>query len=215
LIKETLETKDRIIEGAAELFFAYGIRNVSMDDLAKQIGMSKKTIYQYFADKDELVYAFMQLGMMEQIKEMKETAEKSENVIEELYLAMIKTREMFSKVNPLMLFELKKYHPKAWELFNQCKEGEMQEHLIKTLRKGIKEGVFRSEINVEVLAKMRLELVQIIFDPKIFPPTQFNFLEVNLQLFEHFIYGIITLKGLNLLNQYKKQNQEARTALEN
>ncbi len=203
-----METKNRIVEGAGQLFFQYGIRNVSMDDIAREIGMSKKTIYQYFADKDELVYAFMQVGMMEEMKEMREMAEKSENVIEELHLAMVKTREMFSKINPMMIFELKKYHPKAWELFNQCKEGEMREHLIKSLKKGIKDGFFRSNIDVEILAKMRLELVQLIFDSKVYPPTQFNFVEVNLQLFEHFIYGIITLKGLNLLNQYKKQNQE-------
>jgi AcrR family transcriptional regulator len=203
-----LETKNRIVGGAGQLFFQYGIRNVSMDDIAKEIGMSKKTIYQYFADKDELVYAFMQMSMMEQMKEMRETAEKSENVIEELHLAMVKTREMFSKVNPIILFELRKYHPKAWELFNQCKEGEMQAHIIKTMQKGIKEGFFRANIDVEILARMRLELIQIIFDTRVFPPTQFNFLEVNLQLFEHFIYGIITLKGLNLLNQYKKQNSD-------
>jgi TetR/AcrR family transcriptional regulator, cholesterol catabolism regulator len=204
-----LETKDRIVGEATTLFFAYGIRNVSMDDIAKHIGMSKRTIYQYFADKDELVYAFMQVGMQEQMKEMRETAEKSENVIEELHLAMVKTRELFSKVNPMMLFELRKYHPKAWDFFNQCKEGEMQEHLIKTMQKGIREGVFRANIDVEILAKMRLELVQVALDPKTFPSPQFNFVEVNLQLFEHFVYGIITLKGLNLLNQYKKQNNEA------
>jgi AcrR family transcriptional regulator len=204
-----LETKDRILAGAAHLFFAYGIRNVSMDDIAKHIGMSKKTIYQYFADKEELVYEFMQVGMVEQMREMRETAANSDNVIEELYLAMVKTREMFSKVNPLLLFELKKYHPKAWELFNHCKEGEMQEHIIKTMQKGMKEGVFRANIDVEILSRMRLELVQMALDPKVFPSPQFNFLEVNLQLFEHFIYGIITLKGLNLLNLYKKQNNEA------
>lgn len=190
------------------MFFAYGIRNVSMDDIAKHIGMSKKTIYQYFADKDELVYEFMQIGMSEQMQEMRAVAENSDNVIEELHKAMLKTRELFSKVNPLMLFELKKYHPKAWELFNHCKEGEMQEHFTKTIQKGIKEGLFRANIDVEILAKMRMELVQMAFDPKVFPSPQFNFLDVNIQIFEHFVYGIITLKGLNLLNQYKKQNHE-------
>ncbi len=180
-----------------------------MDDIAKHIGMSKKTIYQHFADKDELVYAFMQVGMQEQMTDMKKIAESSENVIEELHLAMAKTREVFSQINPLMLFELRKYHPKAWEFFNQCKEGEMKEHIIKTMQKGIKEGVFRANIDVEILARMRLELVQVALDPKTFPSPQFNFVEVNLQLFEHFVYGIITLKGLNLLNQYKKQNNEA------
>lgn len=204
-----METKDRIIGGAAALFFAYGIRSVSMDDIAKHIGMSKKTIYQYFADKDELVYAFMQVGMQEQMMDMKKIAESSENVIEELHRAMAKTREVFSQVNPLMLFELRKYHPKAWEFFNQCKEGDMKEHFVKTMQKGIKEGVFRANIDVEILVRMRLELVQVALDPKIFPSPQFNFVEVNLQLFEHFVYGIITLKGLNLLNQYKKQNNEA------
>lgn len=204
-----METKSRIIGGATTLFFAYGIRNISMDDIAKHIGMSKKTIYQYFEDKDELVYEFMQVGMQEQMADMKKIAASSENVIEELHKAMAKTREVFSQVNPLMLFELRKYHPKAWEFFNDCKEGEMKEHIIKTMQKGIKEGVFRANIDVEILARMRLELVQLALDPKIFPSPQFNFVEVNLQLFEHFIYGIITLKGLNLLNQYKKQNNEA------
>ena len=207
--KETLETKGRIIEGAAQLFFAYGIRNVSMDDIAKHIGMSKKTIYQYFTDKDDLVHQFMEVGVNEQMCEMREVAESSENVVEELHKAMLKTRDMFHQINPLMLFELKKYHPKAWEIFNQCKDGEMKAHLIDTLRKGIKEGVFRSDIDVEVLAKMRVEQSQLIFDPKIFPPTQFNVAEVSVQLFEHFVYGIITLKGLNLLNQYKRQTQQA------
>ena len=204
-----METKERILEGAAQLFFAYGIRNVSMDDIAKQIGMSKKTIYQYFTDKDDIVHQFMLLGVNKQVTEMKQVAEISENVIEELHQGMLKTKEMFSKINPLMLFELKKYYPKSWEVFNQCTEGEMQSHLIQTLKKGIKEGVFRSEINVEILAKMRLEQFQLIFDPQVFPPTKFSALEVSLQMFEHFVYGIITLKGLNLLNQYKKQTQQA------
>ena len=204
-----METKDRIIAGATSLFFNYGIRNVSMDDIAKHIGMSKKTIYQCFADKDELVYEFMRVRMSEQMAEMQTIADSSENVIEELHKAMLKTREVFSKMNPLMLFELRKYHPKAWEFFNNCKEGEMKKHIIKTMQKGIKEGVFRSNIDVEILARMRLELVQIALDPNVFPTTHFNFVEVNLQLFEHFVYGVITLKGLTLLNQYKRQNQEA------
>lgn len=192
-----------------QLFFAYGIRNVSMDDIAKHIGMSKKTIYQYFADKDELVYEFMRVGMNEQITDMQKIAESSENIIEELHKTMLKTKEVFTQMNPLMLFELRKYHPKSWDFFNQCKEGEMKKHLINTMQKGMKEGVFRSNIDVEILARMRLELMQVAFDPKVFPTSQFNFVEVNLQLFEHFIYGIITLKGLTLLNQYKKQTQEA------
>ncbi len=205
---ETLETKDRILEGAWQLFLTYGIRNVSMDEIAKHIGMSKKTIYQYFSDKDDLVYQLMQIGMNEQTKQMREIAESSENVIEELHRIMVKTKEMFSQMNPLLLFELRKYHPKAWEVFNQCKDGEMKDHIVQTLRKGINQGVFRSNIDVEILARMRMEVVQLVFDAKVFPPTQFNFWEVNEQLFEHFLYGIITLKGLTLLNQYKKQNQE-------
>jgi AcrR family transcriptional regulator len=179
-----------------------------MDEIAKHIGMSKKTIYQYFSDKDDLVYQLMQIGMNEQTKQMREIAESSENVIEELHRIMVKTKEMFSQMNPLLLFELRKYHPKAWEVFNQCKDGEMKDHIIQTLRKGINQGVFRSNIDVEILARMRMEVVQLVFDAKVFPPTQFNFWEVNEQLFEHFLYGIITLKGLTLLNQYKKQNQE-------
>lgn len=199
---------DRILHGGEELFLKAGIKSVTMDDIAKHLGMSKKTIYQFFKDKNELVTALVKKKLKEDEEEMVEYISRSANVIEEM-IAMTKcSEEMFSRINPIVIHDMQKYHPEAWAEFQRFKSEVLISTLEELLTKGIKQGYIRSEIDVRIVARMRVNTVELGFNTTIFPVAEFNTWKVQTQFLDHFNYGICTLKGYKLLNQYKNIKEE-------
>jgi len=194
---------ERIILGSEELFLSSGIKSVTMDDIARHLGMSKKTIYQFFKDKNELVIALVKRKLQEDEDQVSEIISKSGNVIEEMINMMKCSEEIFSRINPIVIYEMQKYHPEAWKHFQNFKSGVLVQTLEDLLNKGIKQGYIRPEIDVKILAKLRVNQVELGFNTSIFPVAEFNVWKVQQQFNEHFNYGICTLKGYKLLNQYK------------
>ncbi|HRI79518.1 MAG TPA: TetR/AcrR family transcriptional regulator [Cyclobacteriaceae bacterium] len=200
--------------GATELFMRYGIRSVSMDDVASHLSVSKKTLYQYFADKDEIVTTVAAYKMEDDQKKYDGFRQSSKNAIEELARISGCIKVDFQKMNPSLLFDLKKYHPKAWGVWLSHKQKFIRESVMRNLMQGIEEGYFRPEINADILATVRLELIQLTFDENIFPSGQYNLAEVNSQIFEHFVFGVLTDKGRKAYEKYKQQhmtNHEVNT----
>src|SRR6188768_3923855 len=115
------ETSERIRLKAHDLFMQYGLRSVSMDDIANQLGMSKKTIYQFYADKDELVNAVVSTIICHNESCCEFDRKESENAVHEMFLAMDMMMEMFSSMNPSIMFDMQKYHPKAFQTFYKHK----------------------------------------------------------------------------------------------
>ncbi|MDA0195406.1 MAG: TetR/AcrR family transcriptional regulator [Bacteroidetes bacterium] len=190
-----MDNKEKIIVKADELFRLYGVKSITMDEIARELGMSKKTIYQYFKDKDEIVYEATQHILDHDKCEFEAIQKEAPNSIEELLLLSKCLRRNFENMNPSILFDLKRYYPRAWDLFIAVKENFFKESVRRTLKRGIKEGNFRPEIHIEVLTILRLEQVQMSFDPRIFPRDKFDFKEVQMQFFDHFVNGIMTEKG--------------------
>ena len=197
---------DRVIEGAGELFLQAGIKSVTMDDIAKHLGMSKKTIYHFFSDKNELVMALINKRISEDETRILDIIQSSANVIDEMINMMKCSEEIFSKINPIVIHDLQKYHPEAWEIFLTFKGDFLVRTLEELLIKGIDQGFIRPELDVKILAKMRVNQVEMGFNQSIFPIAQFSTWKVQYQLLEHFNYGICTIKGHKLLNQYKNIN---------
>jgi AcrR family transcriptional regulator len=199
---------ERIIEGSLELFLQAGIKSVTMDDIAKHLGMSKKTIYQVFKDKNELVIALIKKRLEDDEKDMAEIIGKSSNVIEEMINMMKCSEEIFSRANPIVIHDLQKYHPEAWKEFQNFKSEVIVRTLEELLTKGIAQGYIRPDIDVKVLARMRVMEVEMGFNTAIFPANEFNIWKVQQQLLEHFNFGICTLKGYKLLDEYKTAHLE-------
>lgn len=199
---------ERIIEGSLELFLQAGIKSVTMDDIAKHLGMSKKTIYQVFKDKNELVIALIKKRLDDDEKDMAEIIGKSSNVIEEMINMMKCSEEIFSRANPIVIHDLQKYHPEAWKEFQNFKSEVIVRTLEELLIKGIAQGYIRPDIDVKVIARMRVMQVEMGFNTSIFPANEFNIWKVQQQLLEHFNFGICTLKGYKLLDEYKTAHQE-------
>jgi|ERR1700761_642228 len=203
-----MSQEERIIIGGEQLFLEAGIKSVTMDDIAKHLGMSKKTIYQFFKDKNELVMALCRRRIQEDEQQMNELISKSANVIEEMIAMMKCSEEIFSRINPITIHDMQKYHPDAWKIFQDFKADVVVHTLEELLNKGIKQGYIRPDIDVRILAIMRVAQVELGFNAKVFPTAEFNTWRVQQQFLEHFNFGICTLKGYKLLNQYKNIHEE-------
>ncbi|MBK7850876.1 MAG: TetR/AcrR family transcriptional regulator [Bacteroidetes bacterium] len=200
--------EDRILDTSKELFFRHGIKSITMDDIAHKLGMSKKTIYQYYADKNAILSSLMISELKSQIREMQEIRKNSENSIDEMLQSMSCMSKNFSKMNPTLFYDLQKYHSSAWGHFKNFKEKELTGFVEENLRRGIKSELYRKDLKVKTLARLRLEEVELGFNTEAFPHEQFNISEVQVALLEHFLYGVVTLKGYKLINKYRKIQDE-------
>lgn len=201
---EEIDIKKKILKGAESLFMKYGVRSISMDDIARHLSVSKKTLYQHFADKEDIVTITCQAHIEEMSQEFEAIQKSAKNAIDELAKISLCLKQNSEEMNPSLLFDLQKYHPRAWNVWVNHKNKFIRESVVRNLSQGIEEGYFRSEIDKEVIATMRLELVQLVFDDQIFPPSQFKLYEVQMQIFDHFVYGLVTEKGRKLYQKYKE-----------
>ncbi|HXA02392.1 MAG TPA: hypothetical protein VNW99_10415, partial [Cytophagaceae bacterium] len=139
---------------------------------------------------------------------MKKIQEVATDPIDEVLRISQHLREIFQNINPSLLIEIQKHHTKAWKAFTDHKEKCIHSSLIHNLKSGVEKGLYRSEIDVEILSRLRLEQIQMSFNPLVFPTPKFNIQKVQLQFIEHFLYGICTLKGHKLINKYKQIKEE-------
>lgn len=202
-----VETRNRIREQAKQLYFKYGIRSVSMDDIAVGLGMSKKTIYQYFADKDELVEAIVEDDIRDTRVDCQECFVQSSNAVEEIFLTMDRMLEHLGQMNPTILYDLHKFHFSSFKKFQEHKNSYLLEIIRKNLERGIGEGLYRPDINVDILSRFRLESMMLVFNMEIFPQTKYSIVEVTMAIIENFMFGVVTTKGYELIIKYKQERQ--------
>jgi AcrR family transcriptional regulator len=192
---------------AIERIIEAGIKSVTMDDIARHLGISKKTIYHFFKDKNELVIALVKKKLKDDEDQMSEIISRSANVIEEMINMMKCSEDIFSRINPIVIHDMQKYHPDAWKQFQNFKADVLVRTLEELLVKGIKQGYIRPEIDVKIIARMRVAQVEMGFDTAQFPIAEFSTWTVQYQFLEHFNYGICTLKGYQLLEHHKNIKQ--------
>ncbi|MFN8346445.1 MAG: TetR/AcrR family transcriptional regulator [Spirosomataceae bacterium] len=194
--------RERILDKAQELFFRYGVKSVTMDDIARELGISKKTIYQHFEDKNAMVFAGVEHHFECDRALAEQMQAEAPDPIAEVVMASEMMRQTMAGMNPTAIFDIKKYYPQAWDLFSKYKKQFILEIVKQNLKKGMEMGLYRSAINIEVIARLRLEQIEMGLDPYIFPLGQFNPLDTQLELLDHFLRGIVTLDGLSLYEKY-------------
>lgn len=206
-----MEVKDRILFKARDLFMQLGIRSVSMDDIANHLGMSKKTLYQYFDDKDNLVEAFVN-GHISVVEHDCVTCRTSaKDAVHEIFLTMEHIVSQFSNMNPMLLYDLEKFYFKAFQRFKEYKNKFLLQLVRKNIEWGIKEELYRPDINVDILSKFRIESIMIPFNVAVFPPGKYNLGEISEIIIENFTYGMATIKGHKLIQKYNEQRKNNLT----
>jgi len=189
-----MEIKERILQKAMELFMRYGIRAITMDEIARTMGISKKTIYQYFADKDEIVYEGCLSHVATECVSWDHITHFN-NALDQAYHIMQIMIEDIQDTNPIIIYELNRYYPKAYALIDQMKEQTIKPHICLHLKRGIDEGLFRDDFNIEIMTNFRTSIFELGLNPSVFPPNQFKVIDIFNSLNDHFIRGILTEKG--------------------
>ena len=203
-----MDIRDRILLRANELFMRYGIRSVTMDEIAAQLGISKKTIYLSFKDKDEIVDGVMNNHIEDNEAKFAACRKSSENAMHETFIAVGEMEEMLQVINPLIFYDLEKHHPGAHR--------KLRDHLYKfiyqmakeNLHRGIAEELYRPDINLDLVAKYRLELSFLCFNQDIFPHNRYKLSEVNRELSLLFMHSIATPKGNKLIEKYTSERNK-------
>lgn len=203
--------KERILAEAERLFWKYGVRSVTMEDIARQLGISKKTIYQHFTDKEQILYQVIQEKTGRNQSEMDCMVVETDNPVEEILGVLNMMRNQADQVSPNLLIDIKKYYPQAFALFRQYKEGHIMRSILENIQKGISQGIYRSDINPTILARLRVEQIELAFNHDLFPSDQYSMHDVQAELMHHFVRGMLTDKGFTIYNQYVNQyNHEVK-----
>jgi AcrR family transcriptional regulator len=195
-----MEIRDRIIIEAAELFKTYGIKSVTMDSLATQLGISKRTIYEVFSDKDELLIGVLRWMAEKQRELVKKFLDESENAIVAIFKLLEINMNHFQEMSPAFQADMKKYHHEV--LMKKADKCEMPDYRnnIQLIEKGISENFFRKDINPDLVNRCLYSMVRSIMDQDLYPFEKFNRREVVKNGFINYLKGISTLEGLELVN---------------
>ena len=204
-----MEMKERISQKANDLFRRYGFKSITMDEIATQLGASKKTIYQYFSDKDELVQAVVKQTIDYAQQTCDNNRLNSKDAVHELFQAMDFVQQIFSGMNPAMMYDLEKFHPLSYRIFLDHKNKYLYEMIRANLKRGIAEELYRPEINIDIIARFRLEAMMIAFNQDVYPASKFNLIDLHTAIIEHFLFGVASLKGYKLILKYQQERQKS------
>jgi AcrR family transcriptional regulator len=205
---EIATISERIKLKAHDLFMQYGLRSVSMDDIANNLGISKKTIYQYYADKDELVDAVVNSIIAYNQGCCDDDIKKADNAVHEIFLAMEFMMEIFRSMNNSLLFDMQKYHPNAFQKFAKHKNDYLFGVIKDNILRGIKEELYRSDLKVDILARYRVESVTLPFHPDFHTKVKSGLAEIEEELALHFLYGLVSQKGYKLTLKYQQERSK-------
>jgi AcrR family transcriptional regulator len=205
---KTQPPADRIREYAHDLMMQYGVRSVSMDDIARGAGISKKTIYQHYADKHDLVQAVIRDRIAYNQQCCTQDLSGARDAVHEVLLCITRMQDMFAQMHPSLIYDLQKFHPAAYALIQDHRYRFWGKVFTENIERGIREELYRPEVQVEVLVKARLENMMLAFNPQLYPNNRFRPVDVQTQLTEHFLFGMASLKGHKLILKYQQERNK-------
>jgi len=202
------EKRNQLLEQTVAVFKRYGIRSVTMDDLARELKVSKKTIYKYVKDKTELVAAAVIRETEAQKELMEATCDKAHNAIEEQLLMAREASNKLREIHPSLFFDMEKYYPEAWRAFSEYKRGFISACMQDNIERGIKEGLYREELKPDIIARFYVRMIDMQFDPECFPLGEYPFLTIHDQMLSYHLHGIVTEKGKTYLEKFNSNTND-------
>jgi TetR/AcrR family transcriptional regulator, cholesterol catabolism regulator len=192
--------QQQILSIAKDLFLRHGFKAVTVDDIARHAGVSKKTLYEHFTDKDQLVLKALEL--VEKYFEESECAvsKDSPNAVAEAVSHMQVMEYFLRNLNPNCMPDLQRYYPQAFQAFELHKQNQIN-YIAANIKRGIKEGLYRKNIDIAFSAWFRFESIMTLLQHTELN-KRFNMVEAHLEAMRHFLYGISTLKGHQLIEEH-------------
>lgn len=201
------EKTKEILEKAAVVFMRYGVKSITMDDIARELGISKKTLYIHVKDKNDLVYKIIESKVHLDECACSIARESSDNAIEEFFSMRHFVLENIKVINPSLFMDLHKYHSDAWNLITQHKHEFVTSSIKENIKRGISEGLYREDIQIDIVARLILSSADLILEGKTFPWPEFNTEDVFNVMTRFQIRGLASDKGIEYLQKHISQNQ--------
>jgi len=206
--KMSSEKEIQLIEGAMALFMRLGVKSVNMDDVARHLGVSKKTLYLYFKDKEDLIRRVIDLHCAGENRSFAAIQEKNLPAIDEMFEIMHWVLSILSKVNPSVQFDLDKYHPEQSRQLKESRHKVVYGCMLSNMKKGQKEGMYRKDFHADVIAKIYISRMDVLFDPVVFPFGEYQLTDLYKEVFQYHIRGIASAKGIEQLEHMLKQKRK-------
>lgn len=194
------DKKLKVLESASKLILRYGIKSMTMDDIARELGISKKTLYQYVEDKNDLIKQVMQLDMEMDHHNISAIISKGLNAIDESLEIFKSIVQTIADVPPNILYDLKKYHPEAYKLQQEFMWTFSRKCVEENLTKGIREGYYRQDINTKVISTNYILMVTNIFEKSEAFGKDMHPVHIYKEIFHYHIHAIASNKGRKYLS---------------
>lgn len=186
---------DTILQKIEDLFLRYGIRSVTMDDIARELGKSKKTLYEYCANKEELVAMVINSHIRKVQETINEIQQEYDNALESWINISNYQVRFLRDFNPSVIFDLKKYYPSAWQNFEKHKQEFMYQKMKENLQQGMREGLYRKDLNPDIIATHHIYKVEVFASPDTFRDIDVEPSTAIKELVKYHLYGVTSEKG--------------------
>jgi AcrR family transcriptional regulator len=187
-----------------ELYNKFGIKSVTMDDVARELGISKKTLYECIEDKSDLVMHVMEMVNRFHAEKLNEITLQGLNAIEELFEVNRYMTQMVREQNPTLSYDMQKYYPELHKSLMQEQRRRMHDAIRQNLLKGIGEGLYRKEMNVEIISKLHMTRMEYRYRQDVNQLNDIDSREVMQEIFIYHLHGIANDKGIKILNEKLK-----------
>lgn len=197
-----MEPKQQIISKAADLFMRYGIKSVTMDDIARHLGISKKTLYEHVSNKSDLIKEIFEQKIQEEKEMMACFRKTSKDAIEEILNITKFVLKMLRQLSPTAVYDLQKYYRSTWKMMESLHQNHYYELIRDNLERGIEQGVYRNDVNPDIIAKIYVGSNTFVTDEDWFPVREYRMEDLFIQHMTYHLFGVASPKGLALLDQH-------------
>ena len=197
----SISQESNLIERVEKLFLRFGIKSITMDDVAADLGISKKTLYQLVESKDDLVIKVLQYHISREKSQCLKQIADAPNAIDEIFIVMDNNSQELTQMKTNVINDLQKYHHQAWALIRQFQYDFVFKVVRDNLLRGRSEGLYRDDFDVDIIAKLHLASSFSLFDPQLFSDDAMARVVLFKEYMLHYLHGIVSPKGLIYLKQ--------------
>ncbi|MEZ4720425.1 MAG: TetR/AcrR family transcriptional regulator [Flavobacteriales bacterium] len=194
-----------LLEKSAHLFMRFGIKSMTMDDVSRQLGVSKKTLYLYVSDKNDLVVKTLQIIVAREKNRAQELCDSIPNAIDMLFELSKDISQKFGQMHPSINYDLEKYHPEAWAIYNEFQTKFITNCVEQNVQRGVEQGLYRDNLDPFLIAKFYSSKVHMCSDGVTFDPSKYSFRKIHLEMMRYHIRGIASEAGIEYLKEKVKQ----------
>jgi len=198
----------KILEAADKMFRHYGIRSVTMSDLARELGMSKKTLYVHIKNKQDLIMKVLQVHFDREKQICNLVQSEAKNALEEMFLMGREIQKNIQNINPSLMFDLRKYHKAVWGEFDEFRKTFIFNMMKNNMDRGIDEGLYRPDLNADIVSRLYIGMVELFLDAELFPPNKFSRSSMHRAMMAYHLHGIVSDRGKASLKDYLKQLEQ-------